>query len=172
MRDGAIVVPDVPELRRSIIRELHCSPYAGHFGINRTQKLISRYCFCPKIHDQIADYVRGCELCQRNKSATGKKEGAIMPLPVPDNIWEDISMDFVGPLPKTEKGHDFILVVVDRLSKMAHFLPCQSDIDGAGVAELFIERVWSQHGLPKSIVTDRGTQFVNEWNAALMKLIP
>ena len=64
-----------------------------------------------------------------------------MPLPVPDSIWEDISMDFVGPLPKTEKGHDFILVVVDLLSKMAYLLPCQSDIDAAGVAELFIERV-------------------------------
>ena len=73
--------------------------------------------------------------------------------------------------PRTEKGHDFILVIVDRLSKVAHFLPCHSDIDGTGVAELFIDRVWSQHGLPKSTVTDRGTHFVNEWNAALMKLI-
>ena len=163
------MVPDVPELRRSIMKELHCSPYAGHFGVNRPQRLIGRCYFWPKMHDQITDYVRGCEICQCNKSATAKKAGAIIPLP--ENIWEDISMDFVGPLPRTEKGHDFILVIVDRLSKTAHFLPCHSDIDGTGVAELFIDRVWSQHGLPKSTVTDRGTHFVNEWNAALMKLI-
>ena len=80
-------------------------------------------------------------------------------------------MDFVGPLPETERGHDTILVVVDRLSKMAHFLPCKSDINAVGVADLFVERIWSLHGLPKSIVTDRGVHFVNEWNSALMRLI-
>ena len=63
------------------------------------------------------------------------------------------------------------MVVVDRLSKMAHFLPCTTDITAQGVAELFVERIWSLHGLPKSVVTDRGPQFVNEWNSALLKLI-
>ena len=171
MRGNAVVVPDVPELRRAIIRELHCSPYAGHFGVERTAKLIGRYFFWPYMHDEIAKYVRGCELCQRCKSASGKPIGEIMPLPVPHRTWEDISMDFVGPLPKTSRGHDFILVVVDRLSKMGHFVPCKSDITGPQLAELYVSNIFRLHGLPKSIVTDRGTQFLNEWNAALMKLV-
>ena len=80
-------------------------------------------------------------------------------------------MGFVGPLPMTARQVDYILVVVDRLSKMAHFLPCKSDITGPQVAELFVNRVWVLHGLPSSIVTDRGPNFVNEWNATLLKLI-
>lgn len=170
-KGNAVVVPDVHDLRRAIIRELHCSPYVGHFGAHRSQQLIARYFFWPKMDAQIVEYVKGCELCQRNKGATGKKAGLLIPLPVPEHIWEDISMDFVGPLPKTERGFDTILNVVDRLSKMAHFLPCKSDITATEVAELFAERIWSLHGLPRSIVTDRGVQFVNEWNTALMRLI-
>ena len=167
----ALVVPNAPSLRRAIVRELHCSPYAGHFGVHRTQNLISRYYFWPRMSADIAEYVKGCELCQRSKSATGKKAGKLMPLPVPEGIWEDISMDFVGPLPTSQSGYDCILVVVDRLSKMAHFLPCTTDIDAGGVADLFVSRIWSLHGLPKTIVTDRGTQFLNQWNAALLRLI-
>ena len=94
-----------------------------------------------------------------------------MPLPVPEGIWEDISMDFVGPLPMTARQVDAILVVVDCLSKMAHFLPCRSDMTGPEVAELFVNRVWALHGLPLSVVTDRGPNFLNEWNTALLKLV-
>ena len=121
MKDKAIVVPDVTGLRRSIIHELHCSPYAGHSGMNKTVQLVSRYFYWPNMRQDINPYVRGCELCQRNKSASGKVSGKLQPLPVPEQIWEDISMDFVGPLPVTQRKNDFILVVVDRLSKMAHF---------------------------------------------------
>ena len=171
MRGDAVVVPDFPDLRRKIIRELHCSPYCGHFGYHRTQKLICRYYFWPNMQKEIQNYVRGCELCQRNKSAPGAKAGKLLPLPVPEGIWEDISMDFVGPLPETARGMDQILVVVDRLSKMAHFLPCKTTITGPEVARLFVDRIWSLHGLPKSIVTDRGTNFLNEWNSSLLKLL-
>ena len=170
-KGSAVAVPADEQIRRAIIRELHDSPYVGHFGIHRTHELISRYYWWPEMRDDIAAYVKGCVMCQRSKSAPGPKAGKLMPLPVPSGIWEDISMDFVGPLPMTARHVDFILVVVDRLSKMAHFLPCKSDITGPQVAELFVNRVWVLHGLPNSIVTDRGPNFVNKWNAALLKLI-
>ena len=147
------------------------SPYVGHFGIHRTHELISRHFWWPKMFDDIAAYVKGCVMCQRSKSAPGPKAGKLMPLPVPSGIWEDISMDFVGPLPMTARQVDAILVVVDRLSKMAHFLPCRSDMSGPDVAELFVNRIWALHGLPVSVVTDRGPNFLNEWNAALLKLV-
>ena len=170
-RGAAICVPDAAELRTSIMRELHCSPYAGHTGMNRTLVLISRFFYWPDMRTDINDYVRGCVVCQRNKSASGKPAGKLQPLPVPSGIWEDISMDFIGPLPKTARGHDFVLNVVDRLSKMAHFLPCKKSIDGRGVAELYASRIWSLHGQPRSIVTDRGTQFVNAFNKHLLSLL-
>ena len=170
-RGAAICVPDAAELHTSITRELHCSPYAGHTGMNRTLVLISRYFYWPDMQNDINNYVRGCVVCQRNKPRTGQPAGKLQPLPVPAGIWEDISMDFIGPLPKTARGNDFILVVVDRLSKMAHFLPCKKSIDGPGVAALYVDKVWSIHGLPKSVVTDRGTQFLNAFNAALTKML-
>ena len=80
-------------------------------------------------------------------------------------------MDFVGPLPKISRGHNLILLKVDKLSKMAHFLPCKKSIDGPGVAALFTERIWSLHDLPKSVVADRGTQFLNAFNKALTKML-
>ena len=170
-RGAAICNPDVDQLHSSIIRELHCSPYAGHVCMNRTLELISRYFYWPTMRTDINDYVRGCVMCQRNKPSAGQPAGKLQPLPVPNGVWEDISMDFVGPLPKTPRHNDYILVVVDRLSKMAHFLACKKTIDGPGVAALFVDRIWSMHGLPKSIVTDRGTQFLNAFNKALTTLV-
>ncbi len=167
----ALCVPDLPELRRGIISELHSSPYAGHVGVHRTHKFIARYFYWPNLQADILVYVRGCVMCQRNKPATGVPAGKLQPLPVPKHIWEDISMDFIGPLPKTSRGHDFILVVVDRLSKMAHFLPCKTNINGPALAQLFLDRIYSLHGLPKSVVTDRGTQFLNSFNTALCSLL-
>ena len=170
-RGQAICVPDVGDLHTNILRELHCSPYAGHVGMNRTLRLVSRFFYWPNMQDDINKYVQGCVVCQRNKPATGLPAGKLQPLPVPSGVWEDISMDFIGPLPKTERGHDFILNVVDRLSKMAHFLPCKQSIDAEGVASLFVDRIWSMHGLPKSIVTDRGTQFLNSFNTAICRIL-
>lgn len=167
----ALCVPDIPELRRSILGELHASPYAGHVGVHRTHKFIARYFYWPNLQADIVTYVRGCVKCQRNKPATGVPAGKLQPLPVPRHIWEDISMDFIGPLPKTSRGHDFILVVVDRLSKMAHFLPCKQNINGPGLAQLFLDRIYSLHGLPRSVITDRGTQFLNSFNKALSSLL-
>ena len=115
----------------------------------RTLKLISRYYYWPRLGEDVKDYVRGCKYCQRNKSVTGPKAGKLMPLPVPSGVWVDISMDFVGPLPKTERGADAILVVVDRLSKMAHFIACTMDSTAKDVADLFVKHVFRLHGLPK-----------------------
>ena len=168
---AAVTVPAVSTVRRDIIRELHDSPYVGHFGIHRTHTLISRYFWWPKMTDDITAYVKGCVVCQRSKRAPDPKAGKLMPLPVPEGIWEDISMVFVGPLPMTARNCDAVLVVVDRLSKMAHFLPCRFDMTGPQVAELFVNRVWVLHGLPSPVVTDRGPDFLNKWNAALLNII-
>jgi len=97
--------------------------------------------------------------------------GLLYPLPVPSRKWSDISMDFIGPLPMTRSGHDAALVVVDRLSKMTHFAPTTTTVDGVGTARIFVDYVFRIHGLPERMVTDRGSQFRGQFMRELTGLL-
>ena len=107
---------------------------------------------------QVDQYVRNCHSCQPAKTSRHGTFGVLRSLPVPQKPWEDISMDFVVGLPECE-GFDAVCVVVNRLSKMRHFIPCHSTIDAVGLAKLFLREVLRLHGLPKTIVSDRRPQF-------------
>jgi transposase InsO family protein len=103
-------------------------------------------------------YVQSCAECQRSRKNRHPSFGVLRPLPVQEKPWEDISIDFVTGLPECE-GYDAIWVVVDRWSKMRHFIPCRTTVDARGVAEMFLREVVRLHGLPKMIISDRGPQF-------------
>jgi len=96
--------------------------------------------------------------CQRNKNRTQAPAGKLMPNSIPEKPWSHISADFITKLPLAQ-GYDSILVVVDRLTKMAHFIPTTEKITAGGLARLFRDNVWKLHGLPESIILDRGPQF-------------
>lgn len=119
----------------------------------------------------IEDYVNGCDLCQRVKPRTHAPYGPLKPLSTPDRKWTHISYDFITGLPECE-GKDGILVVVDRFSKGAHFIPCKIEgLTAESTARLFLDNVWKLHGTPESTISDRGTQFNNHFLKRLYELL-
>jgi IS30 family transposase len=119
---------------------------------------------------QIIDFVKICAIYQKNKSENVPYPGLLQPLPVPDMAWTHISMDFVEGLPKSQKKN-VILVVVDRLTKYAHFISLSHPYTAAEVAQLFLENIFKLHGLPKVILTDRDPIFTSSVWQSLFKVM-
>jgi hypothetical protein len=118
---------------------------------------------------EIARYVARCDTCRRVKAIHMKTTGLLQSLPIPTWKWEDISMDFIVGLPRTAKGFDSIWVIIDRLTKIAHFLPVKTSYPVLTYAQIYIARILSLHGIPKTIVSDRGPQFVSKFWEELHK---
>jgi len=109
----------------------------------------------------VKHYVEGCNACQCNKNHIEQPAGKLMPNSIPKKPWTYISADFITKLPLAQ-GYNSILVVVDRLTKMVHFIPTTEKTLAKSLARLFRDNMWKLHGLPKSIISDRGPQFVAE----------
>ncbi|CAL2256728.1 unnamed protein product [Prunus armeniaca] len=114
------------------------------------------------MHLDVSGYIRGYVICNTSKPSN-RKLGLYLPLPVPTRPWENISMDFLGGLPKTKSGTDYLFVVVDRFSKMVILIPCKKTITGEGAAKLFFQHVWKYFGLPTSIIYDRDSRFLGHF---------
>ncbi|HEX8609391.1 MAG TPA: reverse transcriptase domain-containing protein [Pedobacter sp.] len=165
-----LYVPDNEELYADIIRTRHDSPVAGHPGRSKTFDLVGRRYWWPTMHRTIKRYVENCEMCQRVKPTRHQPYGLLKPLEPPEKRWDDISMDFITGLPLSE-GYDAILVVVDHLSKMAHYIPCNTTLDAEGFAQLFVDHIFRLHGLPTKIISDRGSIFTSKfWKWVAIKL--
>ena len=126
LRDSRVYVPNDTVIKNSIMFEAHDAKYSGHFGVAKTLKLVERLFWWPNFRKEILHYVNHCPLCQYNKSVQLKPAGLLQPLPIPERPWDSVSFDFIVQLPKTLKGHDAIVVFVDRLTKMVHFQPTTS----------------------------------------------
>jgi len=124
---------------------------------------IKRIFYGPGMKKKVAEYVAECLTCQRVKAEQGKSGGLLLPLEIPTWKWEQISMEFIDELPRSRKRNEAIWVIVDRLTKSAHFIPVRSNRTAAYLAQLYVREVFRLHGVPSSIVSDRDPLFTNEF---------
>lgn len=160
-----LFLPPDDELKIQVIRRYHSSGPGGHPGRFKTVDLIARDFWWPRLTRDVQAYVRACDLCVRTKASRSSPSGFLRPLPVPFRAWSDISVDYITPLPDCERDgavYKHIAVVVCRLTKMRHFIATKT-LSAEELADRFLTRVYSLHGAPETIVSDRGTQFVSEF---------
>ena len=168
-REGKLCVPR-SSIRDLLVHEAHGGGLMGHFGVGKTLATLQEHFYWPKMKRDVERVCARCVTCKKAKSKI-KPHGLYTPLPIPDAPWEDISMDFVLGLPRTKTGKDSIFVVVDRFSKMSHFIPCSKTDDAIHIANLFFKEIVRLHGIPRTIVSDRDAKFLSHfWRSLWGKL--
>jgi hypothetical protein len=158
-----LCVPEAKEIRELILREAHDSTYFIHPGSTKMYHDLKNRYWWYGMKRAIAEYVAMCDNCQRVKAERQRPTGLLQPLKIPQWKWEEISMEFIVGLPTTQSGYDSIWVIVDHFLKVAHFIPVKTTYKGANLTELYIARIVCLHGVPKKIVSDRGTQFTSRF---------
>ena len=158
-RGNRLYVPASAELRTRILQECHDVPTSGHLGKDKTIEQVKRRFYWPRMDEEITSYVIGCDECQRNKPSQQAKMGLLQPLPVPIRAWSQVSLDLITQLPRSKLGHDAIVVFVDKLTKMVHYVPTTTTVTAPQLSTLFIREVVRLHGVPDSILSDRDPRF-------------
>lgn len=164
-----LCVPRIPEILSEIMQELHDEPLAGHFGYHKTYEAAKKRYYWPRMWREVRRYIQSCDKCLRNKPLA-KNQGLLQPLPIPERRWDQVTMDLITNLPRTLSGMDAIFVIVDKLSKRAHFLATSMHATAEELARLFFSEVVRHHGIPRSIVSDRDPRFTAEFWQTLWKL--
>jgi hypothetical protein len=146
--NNRIVVPKNDEVRQQILDEVHLSRYSIHPRSTKMYHDLKQHYWWMNMKIEIARYVARCDTCRRIKAKHMKTAGPLQSLPIPTWKWEDISMYFIVGLPRTTKGYDSTWVIIDRLTKIAHFLPVKVKYTVATYAELYVACILSLHSVP------------------------
>lgn len=162
---GKLFVPPDDELKSQILYRNHSSGPAGHPGKHKTTEIVMRQYWWPKITRDVQAYVKACDLCVRIKASRSAPAGFLQPLPLPFQAWSDISVDYITPLPPCDRSgriYNHVAVVVCRLTKMRHFIATET-LSAEELADAFVSRIYSLHGCPETIISDRGSNFISEF---------
>jgi transposase InsO family protein len=168
--NDAIYVSHDPAVKRELLRIHHDGIYGGHLGVEKTAAALRRRYYWERMKHDVREYVKTCEVCQRIRAPRHRPYGQLSSLPIPKCPWDSVTMDFiVGLPPSTRRGvvYDAILVIVDRYTKMALYIPTHSKCDAEELADLFADHVLNRYGRPTSIVSDRGSLFTSGFWSAL-----
>jgi hypothetical protein len=158
-----ICVANDLDLRMLIFQEAHETPYSIHPGNTKMYIDVKERFWWNNMKQDIAEYIAKCDVCSKVKAEHQKPAGLLQPLKVPDWKWDQITMDFITGLPRTKSGYDSIWVVVDRLTKVSHFIPVKTTYTSVKLADIYMKRIVCLHGVSRSIVSDRGTHFTSHF---------
>ena len=166
---SSLCVPAAEELKRQVLEEAHSSAYSMHPGSTKMYRTLKEYYWWSGMKREVVEYVSKCFICQQVKAERQNPSELLQPLPISEWKWERIIMVFVFKLPPIVQRHDGIWVVVDRLTKSAHFLPIREKFSPQKLAELFMNHIVNLHGVPVSIISDRDPRFTSRFWKRLMK---
>lgn len=158
--------------QEQIFKICHDDITSGHLSLDRTEAKVASTAWWPKWKEDTESYVSSCSRCQKANKQTGKRFGLLQRIEEPTYPWEVINMDFVTGLPPAGTDNcNSVLVVVDRFSRRCRFLACHKEIDAAGTALLFWEKIIVDCGLPRIIISDRDPKFTSEFWKGLTNLM-
>jgi hypothetical protein len=158
-----LMVPKDFELRHKIMNKAQCSRYSIHPGTNKMYQDLKKIFWWTRMKREIAKYMSECDTYRRIKADHLRPIENVQPLSILEWKWENICMDFIVGLPRTSRGYNSIWVIVDRLTKSAHFIPIATTYRVGQYAELYISHIVRYHGIPKTIISDRGSIFVAQF---------
>jgi hypothetical protein len=177
VRDGLIYcgnrlyIPNDTGIRTKILVECHDTPVSGHLGEWKTLAKVARHCYWPNMRATVQEYLRSCDSCQRNKATHQLPQGLLQALEIPNTRWDTVTMDLITQLPRTSSGNDAIVVLVDKFSKMVHYVATTTTVTAEKLAEIFLNNVVKYHGIPKNLVSDRDPRFTSKFWQCLFKAL-
>jgi hypothetical protein len=165
---GRIVIGAARSLREELVKTTHDSYIGGHTGIQNTYRRLKAHFYWPFMKIGVYQQVQHCDICKQAKAERVSYPGLLQALPTPHGPWQDITMDFIERLPKSE-GRDTIMVIVDRFTKYGHFITLAHPFTAQDVAKFFLDHIYKSHGLPATILIDRDKVFTSLFWKELFK---
>ncbi|GKC41504.1 putative reverse transcriptase domain-containing protein [Tanacetum coccineum] len=169
--NGRSWLPCYNDLRSVVMHESHKSKYSIHPGSKKMYQDMKKLYWWPNIKADIATYVSKCLTCAKVKAEHQRPSGLLVQPAIPEWKWDNITMDFITKLPKSSQGFDTIWVIVDRLTKSAHFLPIRENDPLDKLARLYLNRIVARHGIPVSIICDRDGRFTSNFWRSFQKAL-
>ena len=168
--EGRVYMPNNKELREEILREHYDPVDIGHPGQHRMMELLKRTYWWPGLKEDVKKYVQICFKCQQNKVQHQKKAGELHPLEILQGLWQEISIDIIGPLPKSN-GMNAIVVIVDWFTKMVQLKATTTNVSLEEIVKIYRDNIWKLHGIPRKILSDRELQFASKFMEEFTKAL-
>jgi len=168
--EGRIYIPNNRKIKEEILKENHNLVDMGHPGQHRMLEVIKRTYWWPGLKEDIKKYVQGCFKCQQNKVQHQKKVGELHLLEIPEELWQGISIDIIGPLPRSN-GMDAIVVIVNRFTKMIRLKATTTNVSLEEIAKIYRDEIWKLHRILRKILSNRRPQFTSKFIKELTKTL-